>query len=132
VSRFPTEKHFTSWLGLCPPQDQSNQTKRRRGHRKNRNRVAIALRMAARSVGKTMTPSGQFYRRIRSRIGGLGAAKAAAHKLARSVYGMLKYGQEYVKQSMEEYESKMKAKLLSVMKKKAAAMGYELTPLPTQ
>jgi transposase len=131
VSRFPTEKHFTSWLGLCPPQDQSNQTKRRRGHRKNRNRVAIALRMAARSVGKTMTPLGQFYRRIRSRIGGLGAAKATAHKLARLVYGMLKYGQEYVKQSMEEYESKMKAKLLSALKKKAAAMGYELAPLPT-
>ena len=34
VSRFPTEKHFASWLRLCPPQDQSNQTKRRRRHRK--------------------------------------------------------------------------------------------------
>ena len=37
VSRFPTEKHFASWLRLCPPQDESNQTKKRRGHRKGTN-----------------------------------------------------------------------------------------------
>ena len=62
VSRFPTEKHFASWLRLCPPQDESNKTKRRRGHRKGTNRVTIALRLAARAVGKTMTPLGLFYR----------------------------------------------------------------------
>jgi transposase len=132
VSRFPTEKHFASWLRLCPPQDQSNQTKRRRGHRKGTNRVAIALRMAARSAGKTMTPLGLFYRRIRSRIGGLGAVKATAHKLACLVYRMLKYGQEYVTQSLEDYEAKMKAKMLDTLKRKAAAMGFGLSPLPTE
>src|SRR5450432_2507180 len=47
VSRFPTEKHFASWLRLCPAQDVSNKTKKRRGHRKGTNRVTIALRMAA-------------------------------------------------------------------------------------
>jgi transposase len=132
VSRFPTEKHFASWLRLCPPQDESNKTKRRRGHRKGTNRVTIALRMAARSAGKTMTPLGLFYRRIRSRIGGLGAVKATAHKLACLVYRMLKYGQEYVVQSMEEYEAKMKAKMLDTLKRKAAAMGFQLSPLPTK
>ena len=96
VSRFPTEKHFASWLRLCPPQNESNNTNRRRGHRKGTSRVTIALRMAAQSVGRTMTPLGLFYRRIRSRIGGLGAVKATAHKLACLVYRMLKYGQEYV------------------------------------
>jgi transposase len=130
VSRFPTEKHFASWLRLCPPQDESNKTKRRRGHRKGTNRVTIALRMAARSAGKTMTPLGLFYRRIRSRIGGLGAVKATAHKLACLVYRMLKYGQDYVTQSMEEYEARMKAKMLDTLKRKAASMGFELSPLP--
>ena len=43
VSRFPTEKHFASWLRLCPPQDESNKTKKRRGHRKGTHRVTIAL-----------------------------------------------------------------------------------------
>jgi transposase len=132
VSRFPTEKHFASWLRLCPPQDESNKTKRRRGHRKGTNRVTIALRMAARAAGKTMTPMGLFYRRIRSRLGGLGAVKATAHKLACLVYRMLKYGQEYVTQSMEEYEAKIKAKMLDTLKRKAAAMGFQLSPMPTQ
>jgi transposase len=132
VSRFPTEKHFASWLRLCPPQDESNKTKRRRGHRKGTNRVTIALRMAARSAGKTMMPLGLFYRRICSRIGGLGAVKATAHKLACLVYRMLKYGQEYVTQSMEEYEAQMKANMLKTLKRKAAAMGFQLSPLPTE
>ena len=131
VSRFPTEKHFASWLRLCPPQDESNKTNKRRGRRKATNRVTKALRLAARSAGNTMTPLGMFYRRIRSRIGGLGAVKATAHKLACLVYRMLKYGEEYVTQSMEEYEAKIKAKMLDTLKRKAAAMGFQLSPLAT-
>jgi len=132
VSRFPTENHFASWLRLCPPQDQSNKTNKRRGHWKGTSRVTVALRMAAQSVGRTMTPLGVFYRRIRGRIGGLGAVKATAHKLACLVYRMLKYGQEYVTQSMEEYEAKAKANMLKALKRKAAAMGFQLSPLPIQ
>ena len=94
-------------------------------------RVTIALRMAAQAVGQTMTPLGLFYRRIRSRLGGLGAIKATAHKLACLVYRMLKYGQEYVTQSMEEYEAKAKVNMLKALKRKTAAMGFVLSPLPT-
>jgi transposase len=132
VSRFPTEKHFASWLRLCPPQNESNNTKKRRGHRKGTNRATIALRLAARSVGRTMTPLGLFYRRIRSRIGGLGAVKATAHKLACLVYRMLKYGQDYVTQSMEEYEAKINANMFKVLERKAAALGFQLSPLPSK
>jgi len=132
VSRFPTEKHFASWLRLCPPQDESNNTKKRRGRNKNTNRVAMALRLAARAAGKTMTPLGLFYRRIRSRTGALAAVKATAHKLACLIYRMLKYGQEYVVQSMEEYEAKVKTNLFKALERKAAAIGFQLTPITTQ
>ena len=131
VSRFPTEKHFASWLRLSPPQDRSNKTNRTRRNRKGAGRVTIALRMAAQSVGRTDTPLGLFYRRIRSRIGGLGAVKATAHKLACLIYRMLRYGQDYVTQSMEEYEEKTKANVLKALQRKAAAMGYQLTPQST-
>ncbi len=90
------------------------------------------MRMCARSLGRTMTPMGLFYRRIRSRIGELGAVKQPAHKLACLVYRMLKYGQEYVTQSMEEYEAKVKANILKSLKRKDSAMGLQLSPLPTQ
>jgi transposase len=132
VSRFPTEKHFASWLRLCPPQDESNTTKKRRGRRKSTSRVTMALRLAARAAGKTSTPLGLFYRRIRSRSGALVAVKATAHKLACLIYRMLKHGQEYVVQSMEEYEAKVKANMFKALERKAAAIGFQLTPIPSQ
>ena len=126
VSRFPTEKHFASWLGVCPRQHESNQTQKKRGPRKGKNRVAIALRMAAQALGRTQSPLGLFYRRIKGRIGGKGAITATAHKLACLVYRMLKYGREYVKQSMEEYEQKMREQWERSLQRKATELGYEL------
>ena len=130
VSRFPTEKHFASWLGLCPRQHQSNTTTKRRSPRRGKNRVAQALRLAARSVGRTQTALGQFYRRIRSRIGPAGAITATAHKLARLVYAMLKHGREYVKTSLDAYESRMRSDLERSLRRKATALGFALVPLP--
>jgi transposase len=128
VSRFPTEKHFAAWLGVCPRQHESNGTKKKRGPRKGKNRVAIALRMAAQVLGRTESPLGMFYRRIKGRIGGQGAVTATAHKLARLVYRMLKFGTEYVKQSMADYEAKLRDKLARQLKAKAARLGFELVP----
>jgi transposase len=130
VSRFPTEKHFASWLGLCPRAYQSNKTKHKRRPRKGKNRVSIALRMSAQALGRTLSPLALFYRRIKSRIGGKGAITATAHKLARLVYRMLKYGTEYVKQSMEQYEKKIKEQMERSLRRKAAALGYDLIPHP--
>jgi transposase len=130
VSRFPTEKHFASWLGVCPRQYESNQTKKKRSPRKGKNRVAIALRMAAQAVGRTLSPLGLFYRRIKSRIGGKGAVTATAHKLACLVYRLLKYGKEYVQKSMAEYEQKVRWQMERSLQRKAAALGYQLIPHP--
>ena len=130
VSRFPTEKHFASWLGVCPRQYESNKTKHKRSPRKGKNRVAIALRMAAQALGTTQSPMAQFYRRIKSRIGGKGAITATAHKLACLVYRMLKYGTDYVKQSLTDYEQKVRSQLERSLRRKAAALGYQLVPNP--
>ena len=130
VGRFPTEKHFASWLGVCPRQDESNKTKRKRSPRRGKNRVAMALRMAAQGLVKTQSPLAMFYKRIKSRIGGRGAITATAHKLACLVYRMLKYGKEYVKQSMEAYERKIKEQLERSLRRKAASLGYELVAKP--
>jgi transposase len=129
VSRFPDEKHFAAWLGLCPRKDQSNQTTRRRGPRRGKNRVAQALRLAARAVGRTQTALGLFYRRIRGRIGPAGAITATAHKLARLVYRMLKYGAEYVRPELEAYEARMRSDQERSLRRKATALGYALVPL---
>ena len=132
VSRFPTEKHFASWLGVCPRQYESNQSKKKRGPRKGKNRIAMALRMAAQGLAKTKSSLAMFYKRIKSRIGGRGAITATAHKLACLVYRMLKYGKEYVKQSMEQYERKIREQLERALRRKAAALGFELIAKPAQ
>ena len=130
VSRFPTEQHFASWLGLCPRVYESNKTQKKKGPRQGKNRVAIALRMAAQALGRTQTPLAMFYRRIKSRIGGKGAVTATAHKLACLVYRMLKFGREYVKQSLAEYEAKIRKQAERSLQRKAAALGFELVPKP--
>jgi transposase len=126
VSRFPTEKHFASWLGLCPRQHESNRTRKRRGPRKGKNRVAIALRMAAQGLARTRSPLASFYRRIKGRLGGKGAITATAHKLACLVYRMLKYGREYVRQSLAEYEQKLREQQERSLRRKAALLGFDL------
>jgi transposase len=130
VSRFPTEKHFASWLGLCPNTSRSNLREKKRSPRQGSSRLRQALRMCAQSVGRTQTPLGMFYRRIRGRIGGMGACTATAHKLARLVYRMLKYGRDYVRQGVDEYAAKMRADAERLLRRKAAALGFELAPRP--
>src|SRR5260370_38243241 len=51
VSRFPTEKHFASWLGASPRPNESNKRPKKRGPRKGRSRVATALWVPAHRVG---------------------------------------------------------------------------------
>lgn len=128
VSKFPTEKHFAAWLGVCPRNSRSNQREKKKSPRKGTHRVKRALRMCAQAVGRTQTPLGMFYRRIKSRIGGRGACTATAHKLARLIYRMLKYGKEYVKQGMDEYAAKMRETAARVLHRKAAALGFDLIP----
>src|SRR5262249_34381882 len=126
VGRFPTEKHFASWLGVCPRQHESNRTRKRRGPRKGKNRVAIALRMAAQGLARTRSPLAQFYRRIKGRLGGRGAIRATAHRRACLVYRRLKYGREYVRQSPVDYEQKLREQQERSLRRKAALLGFDL------
>jgi transposase len=130
VSRFPTEKHFASWLGLCPREARSNKTAKKQAPRKGKNRVAVALRMAAQASSRTKSPGGVLPA-DQEPDRGKGAVAATAHKLARLVYRILKYGRDYVKQSMQEYAAKQKENLERALRRKAAALGFEVVPKGT-
>ena len=67
-------------------------------------------------------------RRIKSRHGTPLAITAAAHKLARLVYALLKYGTEYVAQGMAEYEAKYRERKLKAMARQAEQLGFQLVP----
>ena len=84
--KFPTEKRFASWLGLCPNNRITGGQVKSTKTRKTANRAANAFRMAAQSLANSNTGLGGFYRRIRARLGAPKAITATAHKLARIFY----------------------------------------------
>ena len=132
VSRFPTEKHFASWLRLCPPQDRSNKTDRRRRGPKGASRAARRCGWRRRRWAGRRRPWGCSTAGSRAVSAAWGRSRRRRSKLGCLIYRMLKYGQEYVVQSMEEYEAKMKANLLKSLERKAAALGFGLSPLPSE
>jgi transposase len=104
MSRWPTEKHFASWLGLCPHHKISGSKVLSRKVRPSANRAAMALRLAAQGLHHSHRALGAFFRRLKTRLGAPKAITATAHKLARLVYRLLKYDEDYVAQGMAEYE----------------------------
>jgi|HubBroStandDraft_6_1064221.scaffolds.fasta_scaffold101744_2 transposase len=128
LSAFAYEKNFVSWLGLCPQHRGSGGKIFKRRIRRGANRVSRALRMAAQGCHHAKNALGAFYRRIQSRAGGAKAIVATARKIAERVYRLLKYGQEYVRQSQETYEQAYQQRLHKALAKKAASLGYKLVP----
>jgi transposase len=65
---------------------------------------------------------------LRSRLGAPKAITAMAHRLARLVYRMLKYGHQYVDKGAEYYERKNRQPQIDFVRRKAAQLGLEITP----
>jgi len=124
MSRFATEKHFTSWLGLCPNNRITGGKVKKSRTRKVQNRVARALRLAAQSLHRSKSALGAFYRRMRSRLGAPKAITATAHKIAKLVYRMLKYGCDYVDSGQLYYEKQYRQRVLKNLTRRAREMGY--------
>lgn len=126
--KFPTEKHFSAWLGLAPKHDISGGKVLKNRTIKTHNRAGQAFRMAAQAVKKADCPFGALYRRLRSRLGPAQATVATAHAIARVVYKMLKYKVEYDPLSVNEYQKQYEEQQVKYMKKKAAKLGFQLIP----
>jgi transposase len=126
MSRWKTEAHFSSLLGLCPDNRISGDRVLRRGTRKVINRAATALRMAATTLIRSQSYLGAQYRRLRTKLGAPKAITAMAHRLARLVYRMLKYGQQYIDKGAEHYEQRSRQQQINFLKKKAAQFGLQV------
>jgi transposase len=129
MSRWKTEAHFSSWLGLCPDNRTSRDKVLKRGTRRVVNRAATALRMAAVTLMRSRTYLGAQYRRLRTKLGAPKAITAMAHRLARLVYRMLKYGQQYVDKGAEYYERRYRQQQIEFLRKRAVKLGFRVTPI---
>jgi transposase len=129
MSRWKTEAHFSSWLGLCPDNRISGDKVLGRGTRRVVNRAATALRQAANTLLRSRSYLGAQFRRLRTKLGAPKAITAMAHRLARLVYRMLKYGQAYVDKGTEYYEHRFREQQIQLLTRKAAKFGLQITPI---
>lgn len=131
MTPWKTEKHFGSWLGLCPATKISGGKILNKKTKRNPNRAAQAFRMAAASLYRSQTALGAFYRRIKSRTGGKQAVTATAHKIARIYYAMLTHGTSYVELGQQAYEQRYKERRIDHLKVQAKSLGFQLVPCTT-
>ena len=96
MSRFPSDKQFASWLGLCPGTYISGGKSLGSATKHSANRATQAFKQAAAALRTSQSALGAYFRRLCGRMDKAKAVTAAAHKLARLVYAMLTKGQEYV------------------------------------
>jgi transposase len=128
LSKFPSGRHFTSWLGLSPDNRVSGGKVLSVGTRKVKSRVAGALRLAAYTLSRSHSALGDYYRRMRARLGAPKAVTAAAHKLARIIYHLLTTGQEYDESVFAQSEAQHRRRRARRLEKEALALGYSLVP----
>jgi len=133
VSKWPTEKQFASWLGLAPHNDISGGKVLRSRTLPTMNRAGQAFRQAAVSVSRSHSAFGAYYRRKRAQRGPQFAQVTTAHKIARTVYYLLKHRAQYVDIGADAYEQKQREREVNALRKKAAKLGFALvTPEPTE
>lgn len=132
LSRFRSASAFASWLGLCPDNDISGGKKLSVKTRHVKNRAAAALRMAANGLFKSHSRLGDFYRRMRAKLGSPKAITAAAHKLARIVFHMLTTHQPYDETVSAKLEQQARSRTEARLKAQAKALGFQLVPTPAK
>ena len=130
MTKWPSAKHFASWLGLSPHHRITGGRIISSKTKPSANRAAAALRLAANALHRSDSALGAFLRQKKAHLGAPKAITATAHQLARLIYSMLRYGQEYVDAGAEYYERQYQQRALRTTKRRAAQLGYQLVPLP--
>jgi transposase len=126
--KWPTNGHFTSWLGLAPPLNKSGKGPRQKKKFKRKvNNAGEIFKQIAQNVGngKHCALSG-FYKRIKGRSGASIANKAAARKIAVYYYELMTKGIDFVEEGIKRYEERYKAQKLKYLFKQAQEFGFEL------
>jgi len=131
MTKWPTAKHFTSWLCLAPGNKISGGRVLSSKTRRSSNRAAVLLRIAAVNIGRTQTALGAFYRRLGARAGKAKAVTATARKLAVLFYNALRHGLAYVDPGASYYEDRYRQRVMHNLQRRASQMGFMLVAATT-
>lgn len=127
LSLWPTEKHFTAWLGVAPGSHQSG--KRKGSVRRKRNRAGRLFCVMARSLARSKHVAlGGYDRRMAGRRGGLVANIALARKLAEWFWRVMVKGVAYVEQGLAQYEEQVLETKRRALQRLAKQLGQVVLP----
>jgi hypothetical protein len=122
MSKWKSPKHFAAWLNLTPNTKISGGKILSSKMMKKNNKAGQLLRQAASCLVTNKTPIGDYYRSMRARMGGKGAALATAHKLARIIYTMLLKQTQYNPGMIIENHEKSKEEKIKKLEKQIARL----------
>lgn len=131
MTRWPTAKHFTSWLTLAPGSKISGGKVLSSRTQRSANRATTLLRLAAASVGRTQTALGAFFRRLAVRTGKAKAVTTTARKIAVLLYNTLRHGMAYVDPGANYYEERYRQRTIANLRRRADALGFTLIQAAT-
>ena len=129
MSKFPDDKHFASWLGLCPGTKITGGKLMSGKTARVANRAAQALKLAAAALRTSQSALGAYYRRLCARMDKPKAVTAAAHKLARLIYAMLTKGEEYTDRGQAYYEERYRQRVVANLNRRAQQLGLQVVPI---
>lgn len=131
ISRFHSGAEFASWLGLCPHNKITGGKILSAKTRRVKNRAARAFRMAANALFRSHSPLGDFFRRMRAKLGAPPAITAAAHKLARIVHHMLSEREAYDPNILLGNEKHFRVRAEARLRAQAKSLGYTIVAAAT-
>ena len=128
LSKFPTAGHFCSWLGLNPHNKISGGKILSSSTRPGSNRAAHALRLSANALLRSKSYLGDYYRRMRSRLGAPKAITATAHKLARIIYHLIKHQKPFDQTIFADQERRHQERMKKRLIQRAKSFGFNDIP----
>lgn len=135
VSRFPSDGHFRSWMGICPRNDESAGKRRSNRMRKGAPWLKTVMIQCAQSASRAKgTYYEALFHRVRARRGAKKAIGAVAAAMATAIYHILKDGTFYQDLGPDHFDKRGKTRQANRLVTRLQSLGYavEITPLPAQ
>lgn len=126
IGRWPSAKHFCAWLGLCPGTRISGGRILRSKTQASTNKAGVTLRMAANSLYRSSNYFGSYLRKMKARMAPAQAVTALAHKMARTIYSMMKNKEDFQELGPDHIDRQNIKKTRKFLEKRAAQLGFTL------
>lgn len=132
AATFPSDKYLSSWVGVCPGDEESaGKSKSHRSPKGNRHMRRILNQAAHAAVKAKGSIFEVVHRRLLPRLGHKQAIAAIAHRLCRLIWLILHRGVRYEERGPSVSEKARRARSVRMIRE-LRALGYRVEPITTQ